>query len=129
MLENSITHGFEKRGGEGHILVCMKETGELWNITVQDDGDGMTKEELGKLCRQVFENEEPEEKHRHIGLRNVYRRIQVYYGEHYEMRITSEKGYGNDDLCAVSYQYTDFYGNGGAERRGKRRIKAAPKRG
>lgn len=94
MLENSITHGFEKRGGEGHILVCMKETGELWNITVQDDGDGMTKEELGKLCRQVFENEEPEEKHRHIGLRNVYRRIQVYYGEHYEMRITSEKGMG-----------------------------------
>ena len=54
----------------------------------------MTKEKLGKLCRQVFESEEPEEKHRHIGLRNVYRRIQVYYGEHYEMKITSEKGRG-----------------------------------
>lgn len=94
MLENSITHGFEKRSGEGHILVCMKEREGLWNITVQDDGDGMTKEELEKLCRQVFENEELEKKRRHIGLRNVYRRIQVYYGEHYGMQITSEKGKG-----------------------------------
>lgn len=94
MLENSITHGFEERGGEGHIWVRLKEADGLWNITVTDDGDGMTEEELEKLRCQVFENKELEEKRRHIGLRNIYRRVQVYYGERYGMEITSEKGTG-----------------------------------
>ena len=98
MLENSITHGFEERGGAGHIWVNLKEADGLWNITVKDDGDGMTGEELEKLRRQVFEDEALEEKRRHIGLRNIYRRIQVYYGERYGMEITSEKGAGTN-IC------------------------------
>lgn len=96
VLENSIAHGFAERGGEGKIDVRIREKEGMWNITVSDNGDGMTREELETLRRRISgEDAAVVDGHRkHIGLRNVQRRLQLNYGEAYGLRVESTKREG-----------------------------------
>lgn len=92
LAENAITHGIEPRKQKGKVSIRIRDLGEEIQITVEDDGVGMTPEELARLQEDTADLER--EGHTGIGLRNVDRRIRLHHGEKYRIRIESAYGLG-----------------------------------
>lgn len=91
LLENAIHYGMEVMDGDGEILVSGYEmNGDIY-IDVIDNGIGMPLEQVERLLTG-----EPYERKRGsgIGLRNVDRRIKLYFGENYGLNIKSEPDVG-----------------------------------
>ena len=66
-------------------------TGE---ILVEDDGVGISEDELGKL-RAALEGAEPSrDPEGGIGIRNVHMRVRNYYGAQYGVVLRSREGCG-----------------------------------
>lgn len=89
LAENAIFHGIEPKGGVGSIWLRIRqdETGDV-HIAMQDDGVGMTQEEID----DVFRGAGKEKEYRQIGVFNVNRRIQYAFGPQYGLSIQSEPG-------------------------------------
>lgn len=98
LIENAYIHGLRQRSGE--ILISSRKQGNLLYITVQDNGKGMTEEELRQVMMSFNEKLEmnyPRQTRRHvsgIGLQNVNERLKIIYGSDYAMDIESEPGKG-----------------------------------
>ena len=105
LVENAIYHGMEFKDGDGLIAVTavQKEDG-LW-FTIQDNGLGMTEEQVESLLTE----------HAHvsskrgsgIGVKNVNERIRLYFGNEYGLSIGSEPDEGTTiriHLPAVDYR-------------------------
>ncbi len=92
IIENAVVHGL-KFVEEGGIISFSAEKGDgIIKIMVEDNGCGMDEERLKYVINSLNEVEESIGKH--IGLRNVYQRIRLYYGEKYGMTISSVFGKG-----------------------------------
>ncbi len=90
LIENAIIHGLEPKIGAGHLQVQIRvEMGRLC-FCITDDGIGMTEEEVIILCEQCRLGDE----HNSIGLKNVYRRLQLIYGKECGFHIESRKNQG-----------------------------------
>ena len=89
VVENAVIHGLESLNGEGMISVeiAMGEKDCLL-ITVSDNGNGMTEEELADIRGRL--NEPAAARTEHIGLSNINQRIRLCYGEEYGMEIEAE---------------------------------------
>lgn len=105
LVENAIYHGMEFMDGDGEILVRVYlENGDLW-FAIQDNGLGMTKEQVDSLL-----SDKPHavsKKGSGIGVKNVNERIHLYFGEEYGLRIESEPDEGTKiviHLPAIPYQ-------------------------
>ncbi len=92
IVENAITHGIEPRKRKGTIRIVLKDLGDEMLISVEDNGIGMTPEQLNHLREEVPDVEK--EGHTGIGVRNVDRRIRLHYGEAYGISIESIYGEG-----------------------------------
>lgn len=90
IVENSIVHGMEHtRKLTIHITGQAFE--DYFALCVEDDGPGMSSEQLDKLKNLLAdENAMPE----HIGLYNVHRAAQLLYGKEYGLTIKSCLGQG-----------------------------------
>ncbi len=94
LVENAVNHGLEPKGTEGQINIsAFTEKGRVV-IEITDDGVGIDEKELNRL-RQVLlngEDDEPESKQSHgIGLLNVQKRINLFCGDSYGIKIDSIK--------------------------------------
>ena len=88
IIENAIVHGFVEKAGDCIIEVSVEKKEEYLVLTVQDNGDGMSEEELESALEFRQENTH------HIGLSNVQRRARLYGDEHCGLTIHSVKGEG-----------------------------------
>jgi two-component system sensor histidine kinase YesM len=81
LVENSILHGFQNRmtGGEIHISVRMDE--QWLRITVEDNGTGLEPNKL--LADMAY----PTTFNKGYALRNIYHRLQLYYGDQQRMEV------------------------------------------
>ena len=66
--------------------------GETAELSVEDNGLGMTPEELNRLRENI--NGDVIKESAHIGLSNVNQRIRLYYGNEYGLIIDSREGIG-----------------------------------
>ena len=83
-------------GGVVSIRARIRE-GCVW-VEVEDNGLGMTEEELTALRTQL--KEEVIHENKHIGLVNVHQRICLYYGQQYGVTVDSVYGLGTKaTLC------------------------------
>ncbi len=90
VLENSLLHGLRNPDGErGYINVDIDRNGEWIEIAVADTGAGMSAEQLREVREKIAD---PESKS--IGLTNLNRRLQLYYGEACMLHIESVEGEG-----------------------------------
>lgn len=105
IVENAIIHGFAEREA-GMVLVQAQspEAGVL-QILVQDDGVGMTKEEVERLSETGRRAEEGAPGHESIGYNNVDAIIRLHYGEQYGLRAESERGVGTKVYLTLPLQY------------------------
>lgn len=91
IVENSIIHGLETKVGTGIIRIAVKRSRDDICISVEDDGKGMTAEQL-EAVRQDLDRGSLDQTH--IGISNVHQRLKLKYGEQYGLTITSEEGKG-----------------------------------
>ncbi len=88
LVENAIQHGIPMKisGGYVRITVCRAEDRIL--LKVRDNGIGMT----GEQIREVYEDfREHRMANEHIGLRNIFRRLQLFYHEDVEIELENMK--------------------------------------
>ena len=94
IVENSVIHGVSAVSRQVTLWLDIRraEAGRF-AIVVRDDGAGMSAETLEALRRSLAGAEDGEPGG-HIGLRNVYGRLRLEYGEAMEMTIDSEPQWG-----------------------------------
>lgn len=94
IVENAIIHGLAECE-TGTVLVQAEAVDkDTLRILVQDDGIGMTAEEVQRLNETGQIAEEQPSGHESIGYNNVDAIIRLHYGEPYGLHVESEKGAG-----------------------------------
>ena len=88
LVENAIYHGIKvkQQGGTVRIESLLEEDRLL--ITVEDDGIGMTPEQLA----MILEKKEADGESSKIGVCNVNERLQLFFGSEAAMKYYSEPG-------------------------------------
>lgn len=92
IAENAIVHGIEEKIDRGSVCVEIQEQNGDLVIEVRDDGVGMKRELMEKILSA--EEEVRSGNRAIIGLYNVNKRIQLYYGKEYGLDIHSEPDIG-----------------------------------
>lgn len=98
LVENAANHGVANRRGKGIVRLEAVRAGNLANIIVEDNGAGIDSDELDIINERLSMSDEDYFKYeenngkRGIGLDNVNRRIKLFYGAQYGIKIQSEKG-------------------------------------
>lgn len=87
MIENALYHGLNMID-EGHIIIRIFEDGDDVIMEVEDNGVGMTQEQIDNLFVSDITDK------RGIGVKNVNDRIKIYFGERYGITIKSELDVG-----------------------------------
>lgn len=99
IIENAIAHGFEKTTRNAVIMIKMIRTEKNVNITISDNGVGISAVLLKQLndkirSRDIEQNRST--RHNGIAMPNVNRRLQLLFGEEYGIHIASIEGIGTD---------------------------------
>ncbi len=98
IVENAIVHGFENKPGPRRLLIRGWKEQDRLNFAVCDDGIGMAPEKVDELNREIGISNSQQS----IGIQNVKRRIQLYYGKEYRLTIQSELGQGTQVLLRMA---------------------------
>lgn len=102
LVENACIHGLELHG-KGKITICAKVSGNNLMIRVSDNGAGIKETELMALQASLdhFETDAETGNHAHIGLRNIYARLKLHYGNEYGLKIESKLGEGTTVMILI----------------------------
>lgn len=90
LIENSIYHGIKQKRKGGEILISITYRENKVEILVEDDGVGMTEERIIEINQLICNYDEDFG----YGIRNVNRRIQLYYGEEYGLTYKKNENGG-----------------------------------
>ncbi|WP_242847655.1 cache domain-containing sensor histidine kinase [Niameybacter massiliensis] len=87
-VENTIIHGFKgiEQGGVLHIDILMSKTRKTIQIIIEDNGHGMSKEQV-----DLYNNIEEmiKDKQEGIGVQNAFSRMYMYYGNKASWNVKS----------------------------------------
>jgi two-component system sensor histidine kinase YesM len=93
LVENAIYHGVDKFRKQGKIYLIIRKIDQRVEIEVLDNGQGMTEEDIRELNKNLNEGNDAylfsENSGMGIGLKNVNRRIKLFYGVEYGVRVES----------------------------------------
>ena len=89
IVENSIVHGLAERRMISAITVSLKASGDSLIFTVEDDGRGMTEEEIRQL---LTHRERAEGDNTSIEWRMSWSRLKLNFGSRYGIRMESQPG-------------------------------------
>ncbi len=82
------------------LTFSVKRIGDTLEVKMRDDGRGITEDKMRQIKNDLA-GEKGEQGR--IGLVNIHRRIQLYFGEQYGLAITSIKGQGTEVMLRVPY--------------------------
>lgn len=109
ILENSIVHG-AKKNQRTWIRIKARYFGKFLVIKIEDNGTGVDKEYLEKIRENIVEGKQLENtissNSSFIGLRNIYKRLQLIYGEEAELLIDSKIEEGT--VVSIKIPIKDF---------------------
>lgn len=88
LVENAIYHGLKVKQQGGTVRVESLLDDDRLLITVEDDGVGMTPQQLAS----IFEKKEADGESSKIGVCNVNERLQLFFGSEAQMKYYSEPG-------------------------------------
>ena len=93
LVENAIEHGVDvMTEGRGKVTVKCKEKGEFIELSVIDNGVGMTEEQAKTILTSDSKG---------YGVRNVNERIKLFYGAQYSLKVMSKIGEGTEVLVCI----------------------------
>ncbi len=94
LIENAIYHGVKQKRGQGKIIIKGYQTGEVIHLEVADNGNGIEKEKLLEISREMEASFQEKKSFIGIGLKSVNERIKIHFGQEYGLHISSEPGHG-----------------------------------
>ncbi len=86
IIENAIHHGINTEFDEGEIHIRAFKQDDKLVLEVEDDGYGIDDEKIKELYHRI----KSDEKGKSVGMRNVYQRLKIYYGDEADLLIESE---------------------------------------
>jgi len=92
IVENAFVHGLEGSVDQGKITITIDDKFNDLEITIEDNGVGISKKKLEEIRRSIAQDDNDE--NTSIGIKNVYQRIKLFYGFDYSMEITSRETFG-----------------------------------
>ncbi len=104
IVENAIIHGLEAVNGKGHITITLTDISGLLHIVIQDNGCGVTEEELEHIIHNMNHHESSTKS---IGLYNINKRIKLFYGEEYGLQLFRDNAYGFKVVIDLPYSPTN----------------------
>ena len=100
IVENAIIHGMENKLEKGHIEIHIESDKDHVYVLVEDDGNGISKEDLDALQTSLSMPETPQDADRKdshgIAMKNVNKRLKLLFGEACGMTISSTQGVGTE---------------------------------
>ena len=104
LVENAIRHGISLKKEPGTIQIIAWQDSSFFYVQVDDDGVGIATENLSRIL-----DEFPEKKGDGlgIGLVNIHRRIQRFYGGSCGLRVESSKGKGTQVTMRLPLSLTE----------------------
>lgn len=87
LVENSCKHGLQAIEGLGIIKVKTEIEDSRLQVTISDNGKGIEPSQLKDILFNI-QNEEASSG-TNIGIRNVYRRLELYYEDQVRFEISS----------------------------------------
>ncbi|MBN2979932.1 cache domain-containing sensor histidine kinase [Cohnella algarum] len=99
LVENAVFHGLERKRGKGTIRISAAAEGDRFVLSVSDDGVGMSEGRLAELRAKLKQSLHREEEvvsvaEGGIGIRNVYSRYAIRFGDRLAFAVDSRKGTG-----------------------------------
>jgi two-component system sensor histidine kinase YesM len=106
LVENALYHGIKNKRNGGSIVVRGRRLdGDLLQIQVDDNGIGMTQEQLAQVRAQLgAEAGAAVVAESGYGINNVNQRIKLYYGQEYGLAIESEYRHGTRVSLIIPFQ-------------------------
>lgn len=95
-VENCVVHGIEPMVEVGHVSVSVQRSQKALEITISDDGVGMSRETLGRILALPAKESRSED--HSMGIRNVIRRLQLHYDK---TPVTIESTHGDGTLVQI----------------------------
>jgi sensor histidine kinase YesM len=95
LVENACTHGIEPKEDLGEIIIQSQLAGNDVIIKIIDNGIGIPEEKLKEIHMYLTNDKDfyvASELDGSLGLKNVHRRLQLYFGSEYGLSITSRTG-------------------------------------
>ncbi|AEV29620.1 HAMP domain-containing protein,histidine kinase [Sphaerochaeta pleomorpha str. Grapes] len=92
IVENAIIHGMGYKLGKCTLLIKGKVYAESIIFEIIDDGIGMDEELVASVLSPTSVRKETEGMS--IGLKNIHRRIQLFFGNEYGLEIESSETFG-----------------------------------
>ena len=90
LVENAIYHGIKVKEQGGTVRIASMLDEDKLLLTVEDDGVGMTAEQLAGILDRKPSGEGTS----NIGVRNVNERLRLYFGDDCGLKFFSEPGKG-----------------------------------
>jgi two-component system sensor histidine kinase YesM len=79
LVENAVYHGLEPKIGKGEVIIRARNNQGFMELSIIDDGIGI--DNINSITRGY-------------GIQNVRKRIQLFYGDEYDISFASERGKG-----------------------------------
>ena len=107
-VENAVVHGFERDGGDCLIRVDGKRAGEWIVFTVEDNGVGMSEEQLQDICEVPDAMIYAGQRIGRYAIRNVKERLELLYGDGCTLRIESAVGRGTCVTIRIPWEDNNY---------------------
>ena len=109
VVENAVNHGIRNIDWEGRIDLTVSGEEDMIRIVVRDNGKGMSPEKI----REIFSGDDsiseevlPSTDSTGIGLRNVIRRLELYYEQEGLTEIRSEgENKGTEVIIRIPWKH------------------------
>lgn len=85
LVENAIEHGLNDNESGGQIEIIGTQNESYVILKIKDNGYGISEDKL----EQIYKSFHDDSIHQGVGLKNVYQRIKIYYGEEADIKIDS----------------------------------------
>ncbi|MDF9839519.1 MULTISPECIES: histidine kinase [unclassified Paenibacillus] len=86
LVENSVVHGIEQKRDSGHIRIWGERDKETCYLYVEDDGKGMTTDEIAELKLKLNDSLKEE---MGCALWNITQRLKIQFGEEAGVQISN----------------------------------------
>lgn len=92
VVENAIVHGMEQAAGPCQLSIHIERVGNILTFRVKDTGAGIERQQLKGLLQEIQREGGISDKT--YGLRNLYQRLRILYGERMDFFMESSPGEG-----------------------------------
>ncbi|UUZ79745.1 sensor histidine kinase [Paenibacillus sp. P26] len=93
LVENACKHGLQTIKAPGHIRIEITLKDDKLKVSIADNGIGMDRDTLRSIQSHMLSESEVSA---HIGIRNVYRRLKLYYEDRVRFDIASTPNEGTE---------------------------------